>query len=376
MEIGNNTVNYNADRLANQRYRQIQSRKFENGSFMQMRNLMVRKSLLDYCLISDQKDEAIPSFLYNNIKKADLQAVIGHFRQSRYSELAKGNPYSAGQSGTPALVPDQEDEDYSIPTRSDYDCEDISIQTEDGTLRQLRYCELIKEKYPYDESKLLKKDVWITKVNGISTRYIKLNKDKVNYLVQYYAERGGDMSTYPFENDSEDIQRMYKHSAEEYGFCVMEECRLRKAFEDAGIQEATISIDVKGEITVDTADEQADIEALKQSLKFERASTSLRNTIFSEGYKYNNLSSEEIVDTSAMYATAWQLYRYYGIDIDDLSIEKDGSISGLTDEVYEDYDCQTHTEFYGFIKKLIRRGGSSSDEIGRIMYKDGKLYVL
>ena len=110
MEIGDNTVNYNADRLANQRYRQIQSRKFENGSFMQMRNLMVRKSLLDYCLISDQKDEAIPSFLYNDIKRADLQAVIGHFRQSRYSELAKKNPYSAGQSGTSALVPDQENE--------------------------------------------------------------------------------------------------------------------------------------------------------------------------------------------------------------------------------------------------------------------------
>ena len=188
------------------------------------------------------------------------------------------------------------------------------------------------------------------------------------------------MSTYPFENDSEDIQMAYKNSAEVYGFHAMEECRLRKAFEDAGIQEATISIDVKGEITVDTADEQADIEALKQCLKSDRTSgrtsISLRNAIFNEGYKYNNLSNEESIDTSAMYATAWQLYRHYGIDIDDLSIEKDGSISGLTDEVYEDYDCQTHTEFYGFIKKLIRRGGSSSDEIGRIMYKDGKLYVL
>lgn len=28
-------------------------------------------------------------------------------------------------------------------------------------------------------------------------RHMKYNKDKVNYLVHYYLDRGGDMETYP-----------------------------------------------------------------------------------------------------------------------------------------------------------------------------------
>ena len=32
--------------------------------------------------------------------------------------------------------------------------------------------------------------------------------------------------------------------------------------------------------------------------------------------------------------------------------------------------------FYNNIKKLIERGGSSEDDVGRIVYKEGNIFVL
>ena len=77
-----------------------------------------------------------------------------------------------------------------------------------------------------------------------------------------------------------------------------------------------------------------------------------------------------------MYNVGWILYRYYSVRIEDLSMAEDGSISGLPDEVYEKHDYQFQPDFYDNIRKLIRRGGKSEDEIGRIVYRNGKLFVL
>lgn len=59
-----------------------------------------------------------------------------------------------------------------------------------------------------------------------------------------------------------------------------------------------------------------------------------------------------------------------------MSIAEDGSISGLPDDVYEKYDDQLQTDFYDNIRKLIRRGGKSGDEIGRIVYRNENLFIL
>ena len=96
-------------------------------------------------------------------------------------------------------------------------------------VKPLNYCEMAKAGYSFSENKLNSKDVWLTvDENGRQTTpYMKYNKDKVNYLVHYYLDRGGDMETYPFENDSEETQTAYKHLAEFYAYQALEESRLR-----------------------------------------------------------------------------------------------------------------------------------------------------
>ena len=77
-----------------------------------------------------------------------------------------------------------------------------------------------------------------------------------------------------------------------------------------------------------------------------------------------------------MYYTGWILYRHYGLRIEDLTIMEDGEISGLTEDVYNDYEYRSDSDFYKNIRKLIEKGGSSDDEVGRIVYKENNIFVL
>ena len=88
--------------------------------------------------------------------------------------------------------------------------------------------------------------------------------------------------------------------------------------------------------------------------------------------------SEEIIpsSTDSMYYTGWILYRHYGLRIEDLTIMEDGEISGLTEDVYNDYEYRSDSDFYKNIRKLIEKGGSSDDEVGRIVYKENNIFVL
>lgn len=168
-------------------------------------------------------------------------------------------------------------------------------------------------------------------VNGRQTTpYMKYNQDKVNYLVHYYLERGGDMETYPFENDSEETQTAYKHLAEFYAYQALEESRLRSAFEDSGIDIATITVDVKGEIKIESGDnyDPEKLENLKSKLiESGKTATAFRNIIFREGQQYIGLSGEKKNELSSMYYTGWMLYRHYGLRVEDLAIMEDGEIS-------------------------------------------------
>ncbi len=62
--------------------------------------------------------------------------------------------------------------------------------------------------------------------------------------------------------------------------------------------------------------------------------------------------------------------------IEDLSIAEDGSIFGLPDEVYKKHNYQSQADFYDHIRQLIERGGTSEYELGRFVYRNGKLFVL
>ena len=55
---------------------------------------------------------------------------------------------------------------------------------------------------------------------------------------------------------------------------------------------------------------------------------------------------------------------------------EDGEISGLTEDVYNDYEYRSDSDFYKNIRKLIEKGGSSDDEVGRIVYKENNIFVL
>ena len=295
----------------------------ESGSLNPSRMMQVKpeKSLLDYCCISQQTEEIMPSMIYTS----------------------KGNYYDASNHAA----------------------------------RQLNFCEKVQAGYPYEESKLGQKDVWMTE--GRSTPFLVCNKDKVNYLIHYYIERGGDMSTYPFENDSERTKRAYQFNVTLQVNKALEESRLKHVFEEAGVSEGTIAVDAKGEVSIET-DVEVSFEK-KESMKkqlMERGwtDTALRNMVFSQCSGFAGLSIEEKNEASSMYNVGWILYRYYSVRIEDLSMAEDGSISGLPDEVYEKHDYQSQPDFYDNIRKLIRRGGKSEDEIGRIVYRNGKLFVL
>ena len=200
-------------------------------------------------------------------------------------------------------------------------------------VKPLNYCEMAKAGYSFSENKLNSKDVWLTvDENGRQTTpYMKYNKDKVNYLVHYYLDRGGDMETYPFENDSEETQTAYKHLAEFYAYQALEESRLRSAFENSGIDSATITVDVKGEIKIESGNnyDSEKLDNLKSKLvESGKTATAFRNIIFREGQQYVGLSGEKKNEFSSMFYTGWILYRHYGLRVEDLAITEDGEIFG------------------------------------------------
>ena len=187
------------------------------------------------------------------------------------------------------------------------------------------------------------------------------------------------METYPFENDSEETQTAYKHLAEFYAYQALEESRLRSAFENSGIDSATITVDVKGEIKIESGNnyDSEKLDNLKSKLvESGKTATAFRNIIFREGQQYVGLSGEKKNEFSSMFYTGWILYRHYGLRVEDLAITEDGEIFGLTEDVYNDYEYRSASDFYNNIKKLIERGGSSEDDVGRIVYKEGNIFVL
>lgn len=184
---------------------------------------------------------------------------------------------------------------------------------------------------------------------------------------------------YPFENDSDETRTAYKHLAEFYAYQALEESRLRSVFTDSGVDTATITVDAKGEIKIETKayGNQEQLENVKRKLtEFGKTATAFRNIIFREGQQYAGFSGEKKIELSGMYYTGWILYRHYGLRVEDLSISEDGRISGLTEDVYSDYEYRADSDFYKNIIKLIERGGSSEDEVGRIVYKEGDIFVL
>lgn len=248
-------------------------------------------------------------------------------------------------------------------------------------VKPLNYCKMAENDYSFNETKLNAEDIWLSvDENGRQTTpYMKYNQDKVNYLVHYYLERGGDMETYPFENDSEETQTAYKHLAEFYAYQALEESRLRSAFADFGVDTATITVDAKGEIKIESGN-QYDPDKLenvrRKLMESEKTATAFRNIIFREGQQYIGLPGEKKNEISSMYYTGWILYRHYGLRVEDLAIMENGKISGLTQDVYNDYEYRSDSDFYKDIIKLIEKGGSSEDEVGRIIYKEGNIFVL
>lgn len=248
-------------------------------------------------------------------------------------------------------------------------------------VKPLSYCKIAENGYSFDEAKLNSRDIWLTvdEKGRQTTPYMKYNQDKVNYLVHFYLERGGNMETYPFENDSEETQIAYKHLVEFCAYQALEESRFRSAFVDSGIDNATITIDAKGEIRIRSGNDynSEELENLKRKLiESGEIATAFQNLIIREGQRYESLSGEKKNELSSMYYTEWVLYRQYGLKVEDLAIMEDGKIAGLAEDVYNDYKYRFDSDFYKNVVKLIEKGGSSEDEVGRIVYKEGNIFVL
>lgn len=290
----------------------------------------------------------------DNFIRADSEKIAG-FDQGRTAQVeqpASLLDYCCISGQSEMVMPS-----LSYTMRGDY------CDVNSNVARQLNFCEKAQVGYAYEESKLGKEDVWITKdEKGRATNYLEYNKDKVNYLIHYYMEQGGDMSTYPFEHDTEETKQAYKSLVMWYGGRVIEESRLKNVFDTAGINEGTFVIDAKGDISIET-DEEVSPEKResmkKQLMEAGKTADALRNMIFGESPKFVGLPSEKKIEISSMYYVGWILYRYYSVRIEDLSMAEDGSISGLPDEVYEKHDYQSQPDFYDNIRNLIRRGGKA-----------------
>jgi hypothetical protein len=253
------------------------------------------------------------------------------------------------------------------------------LYTKDGTfvslpkLQPLPYCAMIKETFPYDEAKLGEVDVWKTCTrDGCNQRSIIPNEDKINYLIQYYVERGGDTSVYPFSNDTEETRKLYEGLATWHGQHAIEESRIRSIFTSAGIEDGKMTIDAKGVIKVEAQD--ADMEVVNEKLD----NLTIRQAIFTRmvysNSRYSHFSDERINKLYTSLTVRRALYLEYNTKLEDLSVSENGSILGLPEGIREDYKGGWQY-FYPELQQALAKGGSSDAIVATITYKNGELYI-
>lgn len=275
--------------------------------------------------------------------------------------------------------------DYLSLTERTVSCMKSELYSNLGQIKSSRYilsqfyrfqaCENAVGNFPYDADMIENKEVWRTtdEYGRKTTPYMDYDKNKLNYLINYYAGNGGNLSEYPFPEDEKMTQDAYKDLVKIHAGSVLDEALISGIFNDSGIDSCTVTIDAKGEVNVDS-DNEAISKELKEKLMAQgTVGMALRNIIYRRRAVSENMSSETRSAKAEQTCTRWDLYRDYGVLIEDLSINEESEIEGLPEQVYQDYG--TNPIFYESIKSIIRGNESSDSIIGTFVYISGNVYI-
>lgn len=231
----------------------------------------------------------------------------------------------------------------------------------------------IGEAFPYTES-----NVFIAEDYG--ERQVCINDDKINYLAQQLLKQGVFDNykfkeiykkleeVYPFKGDSIWMKKSVLTGAVVEAGCYYAHNKLKDAFEDAGVTAATLSIDAKGEITVEAAD-GGDLEKLKQTLTHK---SDLFQTVYCKGVGTTVMPDSPEEKRFLVTEVRWMLWKKYGLKIDDL-IDENGQVKELPESMRETKDAEKY--FSDLILYGWKHGMTEDTLLGKLTYVNGKLYV-
>ena len=173
---------------------------------------------------------------------------------------------------------------------------------------------------------------------------------------------------YPFKGDSIWMQKGVVTGAVAQARKYFLHNNLKRAFEDAGVTAATLSIDAKGEITVEAAD-GGDLEQLKQTLTNK---SDLFQTVYCKGTGTTVMPDSPEEKRFLVTEVRWMLWKKYGLKIDDL-IDENGQVKELPESMRETKDAEKY--FSDLILYGWKHGMTEDTLLGKLTYVNGKLYV-
>ena len=228
----------------------------------------------------------------------------------------------------------------------------------------------IEQALPYDIN-----NVFIAEDYG--ERKVKYNQDKRHYLAQILLKTGVEPfhipreeieKNYPFEGDSVWVKRGVIDGAIGYAESFYRHNNLKDAFEKAGVTAATLSVDTKGEITVEAAD-GGDLEQLKETLMHK---SDLFDTVYFKGEGKTMISDSPEEKQYLVTEMRWMLWHQYGLTINDL-VDENGNIINLPEKLQQNEESKqyiTDLILYGWRHRM-----TEDTLLGKITYVNGRVYV-
>ena len=222
-------------------------------------------------------------------------------------------------------------------------------------------------------------DYWFKNKHG--TPQFHWDSNKLNYLIRFWMDNGSNLEKefndidYPseFEEDDNRTKEAYRFLARKAGKAISE-CCLLKTFKELELDDASITVDWKGEFSVESEN------------KFNKDQF---DKMFNDGWdivrvfrdlmpkcsKMRSMSSEEKQDFMEATGYRWDLYRKYNLRAEDLKIKDNGEIEGLNEKFLEEYGTDFDKPYYDIYRRAIRCGGDSDEIMVTMVVKNGKLFI-
>ena len=288
------------------------------------------KSLLDYLILSkDKSDEIFPSEIYT-------KSVVGDDYIDNNKQISK-------------------DQFVELNKREEVIILDCKT---DGK---------------YDE-------YWFKTKHG--TRQFHWDEKKLDLCIKYWMDNGSIIRTAPcnvdfppeLEGDDQSTKNAYWNLATYKAGKAISECCLLKTFKELGLEDANISVDWKGEFSVESEND-IDKEAFDKVFNSKWDFVRVFRDLMPKCSKMSSMSSEEKQDFMEATGYRWNLYRNYNLRAEDLKIKDNGEIEGLNEKFLEEFGTDFDKPYYDIYRRAIRCGGDSDEIMVTMKVKNGKLYI-